>query len=279
MWPLLSLALVVAFLSIVDAFCRRSPVYRVRAYGTLLSFVGLILAGVWGVVTFSHYSPRQVRLPGEASQPISEVGKVQHDIGAPQYGTNVELDQTIRSSLKSGEIAFDVPTMMIQGKPEKAEVRITRGASDEITRLLKKDMRAPEVAMIQVTPFMIVQLRAVYDSIFAITPLTQDKQVVGDHDYTPWGWSVTPLDWGPQSLYLCVGTRFKLTGGQEETRFAPLYERTIVIKVDHAWQAKRFLSGNWKWLSTTVVFPLLVLIWRSSRVPKPPPPKPTILIP
>jgi hypothetical protein len=74
-------------------------------------------------------------------------------------------------------------------------------------------------------------------------------------------WDVKPLESGKQTLYLSVGTRFKLPDRDEETRFEPLYSKEISVQVDRMYETKQFFSGNWQWLTATLLIPLLGFIW------------------
>ena len=155
---------------------------------------------------------------------------------------------------------------MKQGKQERVEVRIARGVTVDVEQLLRQKMHmTAQVEEIQVAPFMIVELNDADGSIFKITPLTQDRQSVAGDGYTKWVWIVTPLESGQQTLYLSVGTRFKLPNSNEETRFTPIYERNISVQVDRMYETKHFLSGNWQWLTVTLIIPLIGFIWHNRK--------------
>lgn len=175
------------------------------------------------------------------------------------------LEAEVRN-LQQGKLAFDVPPTMKQGKQERVEVRIARGVTHDVEQLLKDKMRATAQAEdIQVAPFMIVELNDADGSTFKITPLTQDRQSVAGDGYTNWVWIVTPLEPGQQTLYLSVGTRFKLPNSNEETRFTPIYEKKISVQVDRIYETKHFLSGNWQWLTATLIIPLIGFIWHHRK--------------
>ena len=153
---------------------------------------------------------------------------------------------------------------MKQGKQERVEVRIARGVTLDVEQLLREKMHTTaQVEDIQVAPFMIVELNDADGSVFKITPLTQDRQSVAGDGYTKWVWIVTPLESGQQTLYLSIGTRFKLPNSTEETRFTPIYEKNISVQVDRMYETKHFLSGNWQWLTVTLIIPLVGFIWHN----------------
>lgn len=165
--------------------------------------------------------------------------------------------------LAKGKIAFDVPTEMKEAKPEKVEVRIAKGVDKDVANLLKKGLSSQtKVDELQVAPFMIVHLESAEKSVFEITPLTQDRQIITGDGYTTWAWTVRPLAAGKHTLYLTVGTRFTLPGRTEETQFRPLYETNISVQVDRIYEAKLFLSGYWQWFMGSLIIPLLGFVWR-----------------
>jgi len=179
-------------------------------------------------------------------------------------------------NLQAGKIAFDVPPTMREGKQEQVEVRIARDVTADVERLLKEKMRSTtQVDDIKVAPFMIVELNDADGSTFKIVPLTQDRQPVAGDGYTKWVWVVTPLQSGQQTLYLSVGTRFKLPNSTEEARFTPVYDKTIAVQVDRMYETKHFLSGNWQWLTVTLLIPLIGFIWHHRKKK----PKETVFLP
>ncbi len=178
------------------------------------------------------------------------------------------LEDEVRH-LQQGKLAYDVPSKMMEGRQEQIEVRITRGIALDVENLLKQKLRgSAQVESIQVAPFMTVELHDADGSTFKIVPLTQDRQPVAGDGYTRWAWIVTPLQSGPQTLFLSVGTRFKLPNHDEETRFKPVYEKNITVQVDHMFEAKHFLSTNWQWLTATLIIPLVGFLWHRKKTPK-----------
>jgi len=183
------------------------------------------------------------------------------------------IEQALDEALAKGKIAYDIPAEMKEGKAKKAEVRIAKGIDQDVVAALKQHLRdRAQVDDIQVAPFMTVRLNAEKDS-FDIQALTQDNQAVTDKTYTTWAWLLTPQQSGEKTLYLSVGTRFKLPGRDEETEFRPLYEREVKVQVDRIYEAKRFASSNWQWLGGAIVIPLIGFFWRL-RKKKPPSAKP-----
>jgi hypothetical protein len=227
--------------------------------------------GAWAAlfgVSLSYFASMKMSYPlpkGDSSLPsISHADPVA-----------AALEDEVRN-LQAGKIAFDVPPTMREGKQEQVEVRIARGVTADVEQLLKEKMRSTaQVDDIKVAPFMIVELNDADGSTFKIVPLTQDRQSVASDDYTKWVWVVTPLQSGQQTLYLSVGTRFKLPNSTEEARFTPIYDKAIAVQVDRMYETKHFLSGNWQWITVTLLIPLIGFIWHHRKKK----PKETVFLP
>jgi hypothetical protein len=187
----------------------------------------------------------------------------------PSFDQNHDYSADMRKSLHEGAIAIDVPPKMTEQKSEKVEIRIQQGINLALLDALKAGLSDRTlVDKLQVAPFMIVRLDA-DKSAFQITPLTEDKQLVTGDGYTTWAWNIMPLTPGKQSIYLTVGTRFKLFDHDEEAKFEKLFERDISVEVDDMYEAKFFLSHNWQWCTATLILPLLGFVWHHwKRKPK-----------
>ena len=181
---------------------------------------------------------------------------------APQAQIDA-LFLALRSFQKEG-IAYRVPPNMRQGKEEKVQVRITKNVNEKMLTMIKHNLRSTvNVAELKVVPYTIVQLHdASNGNMLQIASLTPEKQSLVGNGYATWAWSVMPLESGQQTLYLSVGTRFKMPQNSEETEFEPLYVRSINVQIDRMYQTKRFVSTNWQWLITTLLVPLVGLLWQ-----------------
>ncbi len=172
------------------------------------------------------------------------------------------------SELKAGKLLFNPPAEMRVGTEERVEVRIAASAAEDLTPRLK-GRGTPQVEAIKVGRFMTVKLTG---TAFDIKALSKDDQFVGTSEFTEWSYLVKPLSPGLHNLDLAVGVRVKLQGGGEETRYYPVLDRAIRVRVNPVFSITRFLSGNWQWLASALVFPLLAWWWkRRSEAAKPPP--------
>ncbi|MBZ5655748.1 MAG: hypothetical protein LAO56_10790 [Acidobacteriia bacterium] len=169
-------------------------------------------------------------------------------------------DDIVRGQLTNGQIAFQPPQIMQEGKSETIQVRISRGLNQQITQGLTRagETQPVTVQNINVAPRMTVKLQG---PDFTITPLTADEQAITEQDFTTWEWAVQPLHSGLHDLYLSVGVTLRV-GDKDATKFYPVYDKKISVRVDRMYEAKGFVSTNWQWLTVTILIPLLGIVWK-----------------
>ena len=89
----------------------------------------------------------------------------------------------------------------------------------------------------------------------------KEEQVVDDMTFSQWAWDVTSLKSGDQALHLTIAVRVKLAGSAEEKKDLPVIDKTIKVKVNAFYTAKRFAHQYWEWLVGTLVLPLFGWGW------------------
>ncbi|MSV29091.1 MAG: hypothetical protein EXQ52_10170 [Bryobacterales bacterium] len=185
----------------------------------------------------------------------------------PEPAADSAIEKAL-AELKAGKLLFNPPAEMRVGTEERVEVRIASSAAEDLMPGLK-GRGVPEVEAIKVGRFMTVKLTG---TAFDIKALSKEDQFVGTSEFTEWSYLVRPLSPGVHNLDLAVGVRIKLPGGGEETRYYPVLDRAIRVRVNPVFSVARFLSANWQWLASALVFPLLAWWWkRRSAATKPAP--------
>ena len=48
-------------------------------------------------------------------------------------------------------------------------------------------------------------------------------------------------------------------------QFTPIYKKEISVQVDHIYETKHLLSGNYRWLVATLIIPLIGYIWHNRK--------------
>jgi glycerol-3-phosphate acyltransferase PlsY len=159
-------------------------------------------------------------------------------IPPPSNDPVVLLKETLKSSLRSGQIAFNVPQEMRVEETELVEVRI----SDNLQRDLKAELSGkPETAKIEVGSFMKARLDG---TNFTIKPLSEENQALLEGRVAEWRWSVTPTEQGEQKLFLTVYARIKIPNQPEELVDLITFQRSIKVAVNPG----HWLEQNWKWI-------------------------------
>lgn len=156
--------------------------------------------------------------------------------------------------LPSGWIVYTVPNETRMGEMELVEARITRNITDE----LKKDLRGRGSPILdgieKIGTRMRPELRAVNDS-FQIKPqfpeITAERPIIGD--FIEWDWDIIPLMEGEQKLKLDVYAVVEIPPYKPYYVPYPVFEKTIVVKVNPFYTVKSFLAANWQWIITILV--------------------------
>jgi hypothetical protein len=159
----------------------------------------------------------------------------------------LEIDRAVQS-LATGKIAFESPLKMKLNETKVVEVRIAEKLNQDLTGGLATSGHV-QVEDIKVGPLMAATLKG---SAFQITSITKEEQVIASDSPTPWSWSIRPLDWGKQTLYLDVCVRLQLRNQREERRCSPVYQRDVVVEVAPIYAATHFINNNATWTLGTV---------------------------
>jgi hypothetical protein len=152
--------------------------------------------------------------------------------------------------LPSGWIVYTVPNETRVGNGELVEARISRNITDE----LYKDLRSrgiPRLGKIEkIGTRMRPVLMAENDSSFQIKAkfpeVTADRPIIGN--YTEWVWDIMPLIDGYQKLKLDVYASVDIPPYPSYYHPYPVFEKTIIVKVNPLYTAKSWLWANGTWL-------------------------------
>lgn len=88
---------------------------------------------------------------------------------------------------------------------------------------------------------------------------TERQPLVADRNLQ-WQWQLKPKSAGTFPITLVVISEFDVAGGREKITLES-YRKTVEITITHYQIAKLWFVENWKWLSTTVVIPVIVWLW------------------
>jgi hypothetical protein len=232
-----------------------------RLFSSILPLTALMLLTACGGAT----SPPVTATPGPTAAPLPTSAPVP---GTPSPGQDLSL--LIKQELDKmpvGQMLFNPPAEMEQGRAERIELRLTQNLSEDISQGLKGSGQ-PEIQPLKIGTFMRARLTG---DDFEIKALNDEEQVVSGDSFTQWAWDVTPLDSGKRTLHLAVTIRIKVGGLGEEHKDYPVIDRDVNVSVNPGFFITGFVKSNWQWLVTAIVIPLLGLGWRiySGRSKKP----------
>jgi len=173
---------------------------------------------------------------------------------SPEISTIIDM---IWKKLPKGHIIYNPPSEMQIGVEERIEARIANRVSENLNRGLK-GRGAPQSEEIKVSSRMSVHLDG--GDAFNIKQLftNEDQAIVGD--YAQWEWDVVPLKSGIQKLNLCVDAIIETPNLSDRTYHVHVFERTINVRVNYAFQARSFFVRNWQFIITTLIAVAVAII-------------------
>jgi hypothetical protein len=162
-------------------------------------------------------------------------------------------------------IVYNAPAIMELNKPTDIELIV--GTRPMVA--LKAELKAiGEQVEVQTKITKYVQAVLSGGNDFDIKPLTSKEQQVRPNDFAQWWWRVTPrVPGNPKELDLVV-SELVSDGLKEDPNTRVVRQSFIDVIVPPAPPtppasiAQRWIGENWKWACTTIVFPLVVWLWK-----------------
>jgi hypothetical protein len=147
---------------------------------------------------------------------------------------------------------------MVVGKTFEAFARISQ-SRDTVTIMenLTGEVRTSVIAVSEVMEVELIDPGPEGDKNFAITKNNDGRQIIEDGEtYTEWRWDVTPTKSGNKTLKIVVS----VIRGSE--RKQTVYVDQIVVKSNVKLETKNFFEKYWQWLTTTIVIPFVVWLFK-----------------
>jgi len=178
---------------------------------------------------------------------------------APQSDSDDEL-----KNVKLGTAAIKAVDKMRQGEPYHVELAISMSPND--IALLKQLGAKGSEGRVWKTPYTKTMVAWLEGRDFEIEPKEHREQYVPGTP-APWEWTVTPLEWGTKDLFVHMALVIKVDG-VEKTKELLLPPHRVRVSISPLYKPKLFVSGNWQWLSTTILIPIAAFLWGARRQKK-----------
>ncbi|ALL70437.1 ornithine cyclodeaminase (plasmid) [Paraburkholderia caribensis MBA4] len=159
--------------------------------------------------------------------------------------------------LQIGNIAFNSPSPMNVDDSARVELRLDLRLPPAALVKTISARGVVEYATIKVSDRMTAHL---HGEEFAITANTPETQAVSSREPTSWLWMVKPKTVGQCELCLNLIAIVDIDGSRQE-RNIETFSRTIHVIVTPGQRVKKFVKEHWKWLSGTILIPLVGWWW------------------
>ena len=148
-----------------------------------------------------------------------------------------------RLRLNHGEIVFNPPKHMREGKSEPVTIRIARSMIEKGILESLQGSGAPQSQHISVGDVMSVRLEAV-DHAFEITSRSPEEQAIQDTGYNEWRFDVVPKKADMQILEVQASVKLTLGNGTTEPSNIVVIDRKISVEVDPYQPIRNFFSSD-----------------------------------
>ena len=94
---------------------------------------------------------------------------------------------------------------------------------------------------------------------FEITSKNSETQLILNDRKTNWNWDVKPLKKGIKKIELIITVKLNFEG-RDEVYDYPINIKSVLVKVNRAYQVNQFWSKNWQWLISTLIGSGIILV-------------------
>lgn len=167
--------------------------------------------------------------------------------------TSLGFIDEIIEKLEFGNIAFNTPSNMYLGDSEVIQLLLSQQLSIEELRQSIRAAGETEGYSIRVSNKMEARLTG---SGFKIEAILPEIQAVAAAKTTEWKWKIEATKGGSQELHLTLSALLYVD--EQPTPYViRTFERTISVHVTLFRRISSFVAGNWQWLWTAVLIPVV----------------------
>lgn len=163
-----------------------------------------------------------------------------------------------------GRILYSIPDSMTVGKTFEVFARISHSRDTvTITENVTGEVRTSVIPVSEVMEVELVDPGPEGDKNFSITKNNDGRQMIEEGEtYTEWRWDVTPVKSGNKTLKIVVS----VIRGSE--RKQTVYVDEVVVNANIKHETKNFFEKYWQWLTTTIVIPFIVWLYKRRKKEK-----------
>ena len=213
--------------------------------------------------------PAEERL-GRAPEETAPAARPDSFVEAARVREAIDHFDELLERLPLANIVFDVPQLLRLGERTPIYLRLSLGDSlKELEKSLSPTAAGTKKgAQIHVTDRIEARLTG---TAFRIESIRPEVQGIG-HETTDWQWEIEPSAPGLQTLHLTVSVLMEV-GGTRVLRAIRTFDEKIEIQVSWSKTVADFFKGQWKWLWTAFLVPLVGWLWgkrvrKSRRSPR-----------
>jgi len=175
-----------------------------------------------------------------------------------------QSEDDIANQLRTANMSFSVPDKANINDSVRIELLIN--LQKELQNLEKDLTESGKIYSNQVlvSKILIANITA---PAFEVKNITPERQILSSSQNTSWLWTLKPLTAGKHKIDIGITALIKLNGEESEHHIKTL-KKTVDIEITTTQIAYQWLLKYWQWISTTILIPLIIWIYKNRKQSK-----------
>lgn len=194
---------------------------------------------------------------------VKDASAAPHAVGLdqllPTKSNGNKVDAEV-NKLKSANIVFNSPSEMQKNKAYQVYLKLSARKRIEV---LLDELKGTEKDSASVLYSTKMQASIIGENkqAFEITDITPSEQAISSISTTTWQWDIVPIQSGVHYFHIVLIAFIQVDG--KELRFPiKTFDQKIMVNVSASDEILNFIEANWKWLLGSLIFPLVVWLWK-----------------